>query len=65
LIELPWFGFSEFYAGLQLADFVAYLANVMAEERLTTEGQPQLGRNSNLVAAYSKFETQIQLLLIP
>lgn len=65
LVELPWFGFSEFYAGLQLADFVAYLANVVAEERLTTEGQPHPGRASELTSAYSKFESKIWLLPIP
>jgi hypothetical protein len=27
LAELPWFGFSAFYGGLQLADFVAYLCD--------------------------------------
>lgn len=32
LIELPWFGFSAFYAGLQLADFVAYLVDFTSNE---------------------------------
>jgi hypothetical protein len=32
LIELPWFGFSAFYAGLQLADFAAYLVDFASNE---------------------------------
>lgn len=34
LIELPWFGFSAFYAGLQLADFTAYLVDFVSNERV-------------------------------
>ncbi|MFQ5613247.1 MAG: DUF3800 domain-containing protein, partial [Anaerolineae bacterium] len=30
LVELPWFGFSAFYAGLQLADFTAYLVDFVS-----------------------------------
>ncbi len=32
LVELPWFGFSAFYAGLQLADFAAYLMDFTSNE---------------------------------
>ena len=30
--ELPWFGFSEFYSGLQTADFCAYLIDFISNE---------------------------------
>jgi hypothetical protein len=32
-VELPWFGFSAFYAGLQLCDFVAYAFDFAHNER--------------------------------
>jgi hypothetical protein len=32
LIELPWFGVSAFYAGLQIADFVAYFVDFVHNE---------------------------------
>ena len=41
LIELPWFGFSAFYAGLQLADFTAYLVDFVSNESIrVTRDQP-------------------------
>ncbi len=41
LIELPWFGFSAFYAGSQLADFTAYLVDFVSNESVRdTRDQP-------------------------
>lgn len=46
----PWFGVSSFYAGLQLADFVAYLVDLMHNDRARGErparspGVPSSGR---------------------
>ena len=58
-VELPWFGFSAFYAGLQLADFSAYLIDFVANEG----GSPR-GR-SELAEAYARFEDKVELLRIP
>ncbi len=44
-VELPWFGFSHFYMGLQLADFIAYAVDVKANERDNEK------RNGNLFYA--------------
>ena len=59
LIELPWFGFSAFYAGLQLADFSAYLIDFVANE-----GSPARG-SSELMEACSRFKHKVRLLQIP
>lgn len=59
LIELPWFGFSAFYAGLQIADFSAYLIDFVSNE-----GTP--GRGSlELQEAFNKFQHQVKLVHIP
>ena len=59
LIELPWFGFSEFYVGLQLADFAAYLIDFVAEENLNQR------RSEELQNAFAKMEPKIRLVCIP
>ena len=41
-IELPWFGFSAFYAGLQLADFAAYMVDFATNERPPNERATEL-----------------------
>jgi hypothetical protein len=59
LTELPWFGFSAFYAGLQIADFTAYLIDFVSNE-----GTP--GRGSlELQEAFNKFQHQVKLVYIP
>lgn len=59
LVELPWFGFSAFYAGLQLADFTAYLIDFVSNE--ANRGK----RTAELEAAFAKFETKVSLVHIP
>lgn len=59
LVELPWFGFSAFYVGLQLADFCSYLIDFVSNE-----GHDLRGR-SELAEAYSRLERKVELLRIP
>jgi len=59
-IELPWFGFSAFYAGLQLADFCAYMIDFVSNEEISNEKRAQ-----ELVKAYKIFEHKIYLVSIP
>lgn len=59
ITELPWFGFSAFYAGLQIADFAAYMIDFVSNE-----GTP--GRGSlELQEAFNKFRHQVKLVYIP
>lgn len=54
LIELPWFGFSAFYAGLQLADSCAYLIDFVADdETLAARGAAELKH------AYDRFRHKV------
>lgn len=41
-VELPLFGFSEFYTGLQLADYVVYLIDRYSKEAGTASGHTEL-----------------------
>lgn len=59
LVELPWFGFSAFYAGLQLADFTAYLVDFVSNE---TE---RVTRSVDLEMAFAKFQSKIRFIRIP
>ncbi len=59
LVELPWFGFSAFYAGLQLADFAAYLIDFVSNEDRPTKPDPELRE------AFAKFEHKVSLVRIP
>ncbi len=59
-VELPWFGFSAFYAGLQLADFCAYMIDLAANE-----GASPGDRNQELVKAFRSFAHKIHLVNIP
>jgi hypothetical protein len=59
LIELPWFGFSAFYAGLQLADFAAYLTDYVYNEE--TRGK----RSEAIHKPYSQFKHLVRLFKIP
>lgn len=59
LIELPWFGFSAFYAGLQLADFAAYLIDFAANEGARAR------RSAELQEAFSRFQSKVCLVRIP
>ena len=42
LIELPWFGFSSFYVGLQMADFTAYLIDFVSNDAVSDRGREEL-----------------------
>jgi hypothetical protein len=58
LIELPWFGFSEFYAGLQIADFCAYTVNCLAREE-------NVGRDAELYRSLEALYSRIQVMKVP
>jgi Protein of unknown function (DUF3800) len=58
-VELPLFGFSEFYTGLQLADYVVYLIDRSSKEAGTASG------NTELEEAFNLLEPKMQLLKIP
>ena len=59
LIELPWFGYSAFYAGLELADFAAYLVDSVSNE------ETQEKRRSELREALARFRSKVQIVHIP
>ena len=59
LIELPWFGFSSFYAGLQLADFTAYLIDFVSNDAVSDRGREELEK------AFGRFREKTTLLRIP
>lgn len=59
LVELPWFGYSAFYAGLELADFAAYLVDSVSNEEM------QQKRRAELRDAFAKFKAKVHLVHIP
>ncbi len=59
LIELPWFGFSAFYAGLQIADFSAYLIDFVSNEGTSGRGSLELQE------AFNKFQHKVRIVHIP
>jgi hypothetical protein len=59
-IELPWFGFSAFYAGLQLADFCAYMIDFVSNEK-----NDDKERTKELHKAYAIFKNKIHVVTIP
>jgi hypothetical protein len=59
LVEIPWFGFSAFYAGLQLADFSAYMIDFMANELGSSS------ENHVMRGAFQLFEKKVRRVLIP
>jgi hypothetical protein len=58
-IEMPWFGFSAFYVGLQLADYVAYSIEYISEAK---EGDK---RSLELRQAFSLLRDKIHVSEIP
>ena len=58
-MELPLFGFSEFYTGLQLADYVVYLIDRNSKEAGTASGHRELEE------AFHLLEPKMQLLKTP
>jgi len=59
LVEEPWFGFSSFYIGLQLADFYSYIVDFMENN-----SRDEKDRNK-LKKAYNLIKDQVILLKIP
>lgn len=58
-VELPLFGSSEFYTGLQLADYVVYLIDRSSKEAGTASG------NTELEEAFNLLKPKMQLFKIP
>ncbi len=59
LVGLPWFGFSAFYVGLQIADFAAYMIDFVSNEVDTPFG------SAALQAAFRHIENKVRLARIP
>jgi len=59
LVEVPWFGFSAFYSGLQLADFVAYLVDFVTNESNRSK------RENPMQQAYALIVQKTHLFQIP
>jgi hypothetical protein len=59
LVELPWFGFSAFYAGLQLADFCAYLVDFVSNENV------DFARAAEIHKAFEMIRGKLKLVEIP
>ncbi|MEP7338022.1 MAG: DUF3800 domain-containing protein [Acidobacteriota bacterium] len=59
LIELPWFGFSAFYVGLQLADFSAYLIDFVLNEESSDRGKADMEK------ALTLFRDKVTVVRIP
>ncbi|MEA5553074.1 DUF3800 domain-containing protein [Anabaena cylindrica UHCC 0172] len=58
-IEQPWLGASQFYVGLQLADYVAYLIS------LKTQDIQEDDRNVEFLKAFTILQEKIRLVEIP
>jgi hypothetical protein len=59
IVGIPWFGFSAFYVGLQLADFAAYMIDFVSNEVDTPFG------SEALQIAFRRIENKVQLVRIP
>jgi hypothetical protein len=62
LLELPWFGFSAFYGGLQIADFVAYLCDWTHND---DEPDSSAARATDLRRVFETLAPRIRLVRIP
>lgn len=60
LLDLPWFGFSAFYAGLQLADFAAYLVDFVANET-----RPERRGTDVMTEAFRRIADYVTVFHIP
>ena len=63
LTELPWFGFSAFYGGLQLADFVAYLCDWAHNDEVSSDSSA--GRADDLRRVFETLAPRVRLVRIP
>lgn len=57
--ELPWFGFSAFYSGLQMADYMAYLFDFVSNEVVRAKRQTALNQ------AFTQLHYKLKILKIP
>jgi Protein of unknown function (DUF3800) len=68
-LQLPWFGFSEFYTGLQLADYVTYLIDRRPIEEDKYQMSMKDGKSSSssekFLQAYRLVEPKIRLITRP
>jgi hypothetical protein len=70
-VDVPWFGFSAFYAGLQLADFAAYLMDIEANERVRAkpaeEARPgtRAQRDNEMRAAINLLRAKTKRIRLP
>jgi hypothetical protein len=60
--ELPWFGFSEFYIGLQMADFCAYMIAFVSNE--SDRNAPRSG-GRELHELYGLIEPKVSIVTLP
>lgn len=63
LPELPWFGFSAFYGGLQLADFVAYLCDWVHNDEPSSDASA--GRADDLRRVFETLAPRVRVVHIP
>ena len=50
IVQIPWFGFSAFYVGLQLSDFVAYLINYLENDSVSlNKKDPIMVQSGNII----------------
>ncbi len=64
IADAPWFGFSAFYPGLQLADFVAYLLAWESRAREQTfRGSEERVKQAYRLIGY--FRQQVQIVTVP
>jgi hypothetical protein len=63
LLDVPWFGFSEFYAGLQLADFLAYVIDFGNNEGVVRGVAEE--RAWQIRQVYAKMRDVIHLAHVP
>jgi hypothetical protein len=59
LIDRPWFGFSAFYAGLQVADWVAYAVDVVHND------VPGRARINEIATALQQVQDKLTVVTIP
>lgn len=64
IVGVPWFGFSAFYAGLQLADFAAYIVDFVSNEADHSQ-QSRSKRRNPLNDAFGLIAHKVALFRIP
>jgi hypothetical protein len=68
-VEIPWFGFSSFYVGLQLADYIAYSVAYDIEYTADLDQKSQrnknIQRNTELQQVFSLLKQKVRYSEIP